>query len=49
MVFALFAVFFLFVASTFGLLGFIFGLLAYKKASDVEKRIKSLESANEKR
>jgi len=31
-----------------GLLGFIFGLLAYKKASDLEKRIKSLESSNEK-
>jgi|GEM_PF-4575660 len=31
-----------------GLLGFIFGLLAYKKASDLENRIKSLESSNEK-
>ncbi len=37
-----------FVALGLGLLGFIFGLLAYKKASGLEKRVKSLESSNEK-
>lgn len=48
MVFAVFAAFIVFVACAFGILGFIFGLLAYKKASNLEKRVKALESSDEK-
>ena len=48
MVFAVFAAFIVFVACAFGILGFIFGLLAHKKASNLEKRVKALESSDEK-
>ena len=48
MIFAVFAAFIVFGACAFGVLGFIFGLLAYKKASGLEKRVESLESSNEK-